>query len=109
MKVTDSNNRIVISRNSSMVKRIARYHSDKYGRFTREQVAYIISLFMNEIFDDVKNGKSVTIRGFGCFSKGINKRTIYVMPNGKRVKCKERYKIVFTPTPTCVDRLNNTE
>ena len=107
MKAPVKRNRITISAVSNIVKRIAKRRSKKYGYFTQAQVAYIVSMFVNEIFDDVKHGKSVTIRGFGRFSRGEIKRKSYVMPNGQHVQHNDkRYKIVFLPTSTCTNDLN---
>ncbi len=63
------------------------------------EVKKIISIFLDEIVNEVKKGEMVKIAGFGTFRlKLLKRRKIWDLNNRKFVELPERRKLVFHPS-----------
>mgnify|MGYP001234104906 FL=1 len=68
----------------------------KYSSLSLNDIEKILDLFLNNIVTGLKNSQKIELRGFGTFSKKINKEKFVRNPktNEKLFK-KENYKIHF--------------
>ena len=74
---------------------ILKIHS-KYSSLSINDVEKIIDLFLKKIIKGLLNNQNIEIRGFGTFSKKINKEKFVRNPKtNEKVYKKETYKIHF--------------
>ena len=74
---------------------ILKIHS-KYSSLSINDVEKIIDLFLKKIIKGLLNNQNIEIRGFGTFSKKINKEKFVRNPKtNEKIFKKENYKIHF--------------
>ena len=80
----------------------------KYSSLSLNDTERILDLFLNNILKGLQNGKKIEIRGFGTFSKKINKEKFVRNPktNEKLFK-KENYKVHFKIGKILHKRIND--
>ena len=80
----------------------------KYSSLSLNDTEKILDLFLNNILKGLQNGKKIEIRGFGTFSKKINKEKFVRNPktNEKLFK-KENYKVHFKIGKILHKRIND--
>jgi len=80
----------------------------KYTSLSLNDTEKILDLFLNNILKGLQNGKKIEIRGFGTFSKKINKEKFVRNPktNEKLFK-KENYKVHFKIGKILHKRIND--
>ena len=68
----------------------------KYPSLNINDIEKIIELFFKKIFQSLVEGKKVELRGFGTFSKKINKEKYVRNPKtNEKIFKKQNYKIHF--------------
>ena len=82
----------------------------KYSSLSFNDMEKILDLFLNNILKGLQNDQKIEIRGFGTFSKKINKEKFVRNPktNEKLFK-KENHKIHFKIGKILHKRINSTE
>jgi nucleoid DNA-binding protein len=79
----------------------------KYNSLNPNDIELIFKLFFKKITEGLKEGNNIEIRGFGTFSKKINKEKMVRNPktNEKFFK-KENYKVHFKAGKILNKRIN---
>ena len=68
----------------------------KYSSLSLNDIEKILDLFLNNIVKGLQNSKKIELRGFGTFSKKINKEKFVRNPKtSQKIFKKENYKIHF--------------
>ena len=68
----------------------------KYSSLSLNDIEKILDLFLNNIVTGLKNSQKIELRGFGSFSKKINKEKFVRNPKtNQKIFKKENYKIHF--------------
>ena len=81
---------------------------NKYSSLNLNDIEKILDLFLNNIVKGLQNNKKIELRGFGTFSKKINKEKFVRNPktNEKLFK-KENYKVHFKIGKILHKRIND--
>ena len=83
---------------------------NKYPSLSLNDTEKILDLFLNNILKSLQNGKKIEIRGFGTFSKRINKEKFVRNPKtNEKIFKKENHKIHFKIGKILHKRINSTE
>ena len=53
--------------------------NQKYRNFERNDIEYLLDLFIKKITESLKNGNNIEIRGFGTISKKFNKEKLIIL------------------------------
>ena len=68
----------------------------KYPSLSLQDIELISNLFFKKIVQSLQKGQNIEIRGFGTFTKKINKAKIVRNPKtNEKIKKEESYKIHF--------------
>mgnify|MGYP001423793262 FL=1 len=68
----------------------------KYSSLSLNDIEKILDLFLNTIVKGLQNSQKIELRGFGTFSKKINKEKFVRNPRtSQKIFKKENYKIHF--------------
>ena len=68
----------------------------KYSSLSLNDIEKILDLFLNNIVKGLQNSQKIELRGFGTFSKKINKEKFVRNPRtNQKIFKKENYKIHF--------------
>ena len=68
----------------------------KYSSLSLNDIEKILDLFLNNIVKGLQNSQKIELRGFGTFSKKINKEKFVRNPKtSQKIFKKENYKIHF--------------
>ena len=68
----------------------------KYSSLSLNDIEKILDLFLNNIVKGLQNSQKIELRGFGTFSKKINKEKFVRNPKtNQKIFKKENYKIHF--------------
>ena len=68
----------------------------KYSSLSLNDIEKILDLFLNNIIKGLQNSQKIELRGFGTFSKKINKEKFVRNPKtNQKIFKKENYKIHF--------------
>ena len=68
----------------------------KYSSLSLNDIEKILDLFLNNIVKGLQNNQKIELRGFGTFSKKINKEKFVRNPKtSEKIFKKENYKIHF--------------
>ena len=68
----------------------------KYSSLSLNDIEKILDLFLNNIVKGLQNSQKIELRGFGTFSKKINKEKFVRNPRtSQKIFKKENYKIHF--------------
>ena len=80
----------------------------KYSSLSLNDIEKILDLFLNNIVKGLQNSQKIELRGFGTFSKKINKEKFVRNPktNEKLLK-KENYKVHFKIGKILHKRIND--
>ena len=69
---------------------------EKYSSLSVNDIEKILDLFLNNIVKGFQNSQKIELRGFGTFSKKINKEKFVRNPRtSQKIFKKENYKIHF--------------
>ena len=69
---------------------------EKYSSLSVNDIEKILDLFLNNIVKGLQNSQKIELRGFGTFSKKINKEKFVRNPRtSQKIFKKENYKIHF--------------
>ena len=69
---------------------------NKYPSLSLNDIEKILDLFLNNIIKGLQNSQKIELRGFGTFSKKINKEKFVRNPKtNQKIFKKENYKIHF--------------
>ena len=69
---------------------------EKYSSLDLSDIEKILDLFLNNLVKGLKNNQKIELRGFGTFSKKINKEKFVRNPKtSQKIFKKENYKIHF--------------
>ena len=69
---------------------------EKYSSLSVNDIEKILDLFLNNIVKGLQNSQKIELRGFGTFSKKINKEKFVRNPKtSQKIFKKENYKIHF--------------
>ena len=69
---------------------------EKYSSLSVNDIEKILDLFLNNIVKGLQNSQKIELRGFGTFSKKINKEKFVRNPKtSQKIFKKENYKINF--------------
>ena len=80
----------------------------KYNNFTLVDIENIFDLFIKKMTLSLKEGKNIEIRGFGTFSRKINKEKYVRNPKtNERLFKSKSYKVHFKIGKTLHKRLNS--
>ena len=80
----------------------------KYSSLNLNDTEKIINLFLYDILEGLKNDHKIEIRGFGTFSKKINKEKFVRNPKtNEKIYKKETYKIHFKIGKILHKKINN--
>ena len=81
---------------------------NKYPSLSLNDTEKILDLFLNNILKSLQNGKKIEIRGFGTFSKRINKEKFVRNPKtNEKIFKKENHKIHFKMGKILHKRINS--
>ena len=68
----------------------------KYSSLSLNDIEKILDLFLNNIIKGLQNSQKIELRGFGTFSKKVNKEKYVRNPKtNEKIFKKENYKIHF--------------
>jgi len=68
----------------------------KYSSLSINDIEKILDLFLNDIVKELQNNQKIELRGFGTFSKKINREKYVRNPKtNEKIFKKENYKIHF--------------
>ena len=82
--------------------------NQKYRNFERNDIEYLLDLFIKKITESLKNGNNIEIRGFGTISKKFNKEKYVRNPKtNERVFKNKSYKIHFKIGKILHNRINS--
>tara|TARA_B100000700_G_C14685387_1_gene687311 strand:- start:185 stop:466 length:282 start_codon:yes stop_codon:yes gene_type:complete len=80
----------------------------KFSALSPKDIETIVDIFFNKIVDSLKNGKNIEIRGFGTFSKKINKAKYVRNPKSNaKIYKEESFKIHFKIGKILHQRINS--
>ncbi len=81
---------------------------NKYPSLSLNDTEKILDLFLNNILKSLQNSKKIEIRGFGTFSKRINKEKFVRNPKtNEKIFKKENHKIHFKIGKILHKRINS--
>ena len=81
---------------------------NKYPTLSTNDIEKIIDLFLKKIFKGLLNNKKIEIRGFGTFSKKINKEKYVRNPKtNEKIYKNESHKIHFKIGKILHQKINN--
>ena len=81
----------------------------KYSSLSFNDMEKILDLFLNNILKGLQNDQKIEIRGFGTFSKKINKEKFVRNPKtNEKIFKKENHKIHFKIGKILHKRINST-
>ena len=81
----------------------------KYSSLSLNDIEKILDLFLNNIVKGLQNSKKIELRGFGTFSKKINKEKFVRNPRtSQKIFKKENYKIHFKIGKILHKKINST-
>ena len=79
----------------------------KYPNLSNNDIDLIINLFLKKIIKSLNDGNSIEIRGFGTFTKKINKEKIVRNPKtNEKIFKNENYKIHFKAGKILNNKIN---
>ena len=79
----------------------------KYNNLNLDDIEGVFDLFIKKIYDSLKDGKNIEIRGFGTISKKINKEKYVRNPKTNEKLFKNRsFKLHFKIGKTLHKKLN---
>ena len=80
----------------------------KYSSLSLNDIEKILDLFLNNIVVGLQNSQKIELRGFGTFSKKINKEKFVRNPKtNEKIFKKENYKIHFKISKILHKRIND--
>ena len=81
----------------------------KYSSLSLNDIEKILDLFLNNIVKGLQNSQKIELRGFGTFSKKINKEKFVRNPKtSQKIFKKENYKIHFKIGKILHNKINST-
>ena len=81
----------------------------KYSSLSLNDIEKILDLFLNDIVKGLQNNQKIELRGFGTFSKKINKEKFVRNPRtSQKIFKKENYKIHFKIGKILHKKINST-
>ena len=81
----------------------------KYPALSLNDIEKILDLFLNNIVKGLQNNQKIELRGFGTFSKKINKEKYVRNPKtNEKIFKKENYKIHFKIGKILHKKINST-
>ena len=81
----------------------------KYTALSLNDIEKILDLFLNNIVKGLQNNQKIELRGFGTFSKKINKEKFVRNPKtNEKIFKKENYKIHFKIGKILHKKINST-
>ena len=81
---------------------------NKYSTLSSGDIEKIVDLFFKKIFQGLLNGQNIEIRGFGTFSKKINKEKYVRNPKtNEKIYKNKTYKIHFKIGKILHQKINN--
>ena len=82
---------------------------EKYSSLDLSDIEKILDLFLNNLVKGLKNNQKIELRGFGTFSKKINKEKFVRNPKtSQKIFKKENYKIHFKIGKILHKKINST-
>ena len=82
----------------------------KHKNLSEEDVELLFNIFIKKISSSLKKGKNIEIRGFGTFSRKINKEKIVRNPKtNERLLKKQSYKLHFKIGKILHNKINTSE
>ena len=82
---------------------------NKYTSLSLNDIEKILDLFLNNIVKGLRNNQKIELRGFGTFSKKINKEKFVRNPKtNQKIFKKENYKIHFKIGKILHKKINST-
>jgi len=81
-----------------------------YSSLSHNDIELIIDFFFKKIVESLKEGKNLEIRGFGTFSKKINKEKYVRNPKtNEKIFKKQNYKVHFKIGKILHQRINSVQ
>ena len=82
---------------------------EKYSSLSLSDIEKILDLFLNNLVKGLRNNQKIELRGFGTFSKKINKEKYVRNPKtSQKIFKKENYKIHFKIGKILHKKINST-
>ena len=82
---------------------------EKYSSLSLSDIEKILDLFLNNLVKGLQNNQKIELRGFGTFSKKINKEKFVRNPKtSQKIFKKENYKIHFKIGKILHKKINST-
>jgi integration host factor subunit beta len=81
-----------------------------YSSLSHNDIELIVDFFFKKIVESLKEGKNLEIRGFGTFSKKINKEKYVRNPKtNEKIFKKQNYKVHFKIGKILHQRINSVQ
>jgi integration host factor subunit beta len=82
----------------------------EYSSLSHNDIELIVDFFFKKIVESLKEGKNLEIRGFGTFSKKINKEKYVRNPKtNEKIFKKQNYKVHFKIGKILHQRINSVQ
>jgi len=82
----------------------------KHKNLSEEDIELLFNIFIKKISSSLKKGKNIEIRGFGTFSRKINKEKVVRNPKtNERILKKQSYKLHFKIGKILHNKINTSE
>ncbi len=82
----------------------------KHKNLSEEDIELLFNIFIKKISSSLKKGKNIEIRGFGTFSRKINKEKVVRNPKtNERLLKKQSYKLHFKIGKILHNKINTSE
>ena len=77
------------------------------NKIRKQDVLLVIDLFLQNLIDEILNGNTVELRGFGIFERKIQKARFFAKDprNGRYLDCKDHYKASFHQSKKLKNRM----
>ena len=83
---------------------------EKYSSLSLSDIEKILDLFLNHLVKGLQNNQKIELRGFGTFSKKINKEKFVRNPKtSQKIFKKENYKMHFKIGNILHKKINSTD
>ena len=82
---------------------------EKYSSLSLSDIEKVLDLFLNHLIKGLQNNQKIELRGFGTFSKKINKEKFVRNPKtSQKIFKKENYKLHFKIGKILHKKINST-
>ena len=91
---------------SEILEKLHKNHKN----LSEEDIELLFNIFIKKISSSLKKGKNIEIRGFGTFSRKINKEKVVRNPKtNERILKKQSYKLHFKIGKILHNKINTSE